>query len=79
MDRFANWLERHFEEDDERVLTSTLSVLLHREGINNRYLGVVRIHCRNPRLRHFLLRYISSFPSFSFLPSYISRALLCGM
>lgn len=53
---FANWLERHFEEDDERVLTSTLSVLLHREGINNRYLGVVRIHCRNPRLRHFLLR-----------------------
>jgi hypothetical protein len=30
--RFASWLGRHFEEDDERVLASKLSVLLHREG-----------------------------------------------
>jgi ubiquitin-protein ligase len=52
---FADWLEAnpHAIRDDHPL--ADITELAHREGINVRYLGLVRSHLRNPVLRNYAL------------------------
>lgn len=53
--RFARWLESHWENLKLDKDLTNLTEIIHREGINVRYLGLLRSHVQNETLRNLIL------------------------
>ncbi len=51
--QFATWLETNYKNVHD--LRAKLTELIHREGINCRYLGNVMSYCKKKKLRSILL------------------------
>ena len=51
---FASWLDENYESLDLSNQLSNLCEIIHREGINIRYLGLIRLHCKKPTIKKYI-------------------------
>jgi len=52
---FSQWLDEHYRGLHLEQRLDTLTEMVHREGINVRYLGLIRSHVKDDYLKRFIL------------------------